>query len=132
MIGPGFDLGNVELARWIKAAHLEDRFHLLGERADLPDLLAGMDIFCLNSIGEGFPNVVAEAMSVGVPCVATDVGDTKYLIGDSGIVVPPRDLDALAGAVMRMVQAGAKTRRSFGERGRRRIAEHFSLEVGRG
>lgn len=128
MIGPGFDFGNVELARWIKAAHLEDRFHLLGERADLSDLLAGMDIFCLNSIGEGFPNVVAEAMSVGVPCVATDVGDTKYLIGDSGIVVPPRDLDALAGAVVRMVEAGAKSRRSCGERARRRIAEHFSLE----
>jgi len=57
---------------------VRDRFHLLGERGDISEIMNAMDIFCLSSAwGEGFPNVIGEAMATGLPCVATDVGDSS-------------------------------------------------------
>lgn len=78
---------NVELVSWIKQHDLEDRFILLGERSDVPICFAAMDIFCLHSKTEGFPNVLGEAMAMQLPCVATDVGDVKLLLGEAGKVV---------------------------------------------
>jgi glycosyltransferase involved in cell wall biosynthesis len=129
MIGRGFDEDNAELMGWVRATGRADCFHALGERRDLLPLLADMDVFCLNSIGEGFPNVVAEAMSVGVPCVATDVGDTACLVGDTGTIIPPRNTDALAAALGRMISLTAGERQEIGRRARDRIAAHFSLDA---
>lgn len=78
---------NSELVNWIKQYGLEDKFVLLGERSDVPICLSAMDIFCLHSKTEGFPNVLGEAMAMGLPCVATDVGDSKVLLGETGKVV---------------------------------------------
>ncbi len=129
MIGRGFDEDNAELMGWVRATGRADCFHALGERRDLLPLLADMDVFCLNSIGEGFPNVVAEAMSVGVPCVATDVGDTACLVGDTGTIIPPRNTDELAAALGRMISLTAGERQEIGRRARDRIAAHFSLDA---
>jgi glycosyltransferase involved in cell wall biosynthesis len=128
MIGRGFDGANQDLSKWIKASGYSDRIHLLGERPDLQFLLSGMDIFCLNSVGEGLPNVVAEAMSAGIPCVATDVGDTAYLLGDGGVVVRPRDADAFREALAGLLNAPEQVRKAMGEKGRARIATHFGLQ----
>lgn len=127
MIGRGVS-PNAELEGWIAAHAMTDRFVLLGDVKDVDECLVAMDIFCLHSVTEGFPNVVAEAMNSGVPCVVTDVGDAAALIGDAGTVVPPSNPRALADAIVNLIDAGSDARRALGEGGRRRIMERFSIE----
>lgn len=111
-----------------RASQLQDRVFLLGERPDIPRLTAALDIACSASAwGEGFSNTVGEAMTSGVPCVVTDVGDSAYAIGDTGISVPPSNPQALADAISRLVLAGPEQRRCLGEAARRRIETEFSL-----
>jgi glycosyltransferase involved in cell wall biosynthesis len=71
--------------------------------------------------------VIGEAMACGVPCVATDVGDAAWILGEGGIVVPPNDPQALAQALATLIEAGLEARREAGGRGRRRILTCFSL-----
>jgi len=82
-------------------------------------------------LGEGFPNVIGEAMAYGVaygvPCVVTDVGDSALIVGETGRVVPPRDPRALAAAWRDMLQMDRETRGGLGERAHARIVTHFSL-----
>jgi glycosyltransferase involved in cell wall biosynthesis len=120
---------NEELAGWIRQAGLGDRFHLLGEQRNVHDWLSALDIFALFSIGEGFPNIVAESMSVGVPCIVTDVGDAALLVGDTGIVIGSGDLDALTRGLERLISAGEGERRRLGEAGRRRVETAYSLSA---
>ena len=83
---------------------LAGRVHCLGEIEAAGPLLGAVDMLCSSSAyGEGFPNVVAEAMLAGVPVVATDVGDTRQLLAGHGLVVPPRDPAALAQACGRLL-----------------------------
>ncbi|MBW6528600.1 glycosyltransferase [Sphingomonas sp. RHCKR7] len=102
-----------------------------GHRADVAEWLGGLDLLALPSAwGEGFPNVVGEAMLAGVPCVATDVGDSAALIGDTGAVVPPRDPAALAGALVRLGALPTARREALGERARERVrARHDIRDV---
>jgi glycosyltransferase involved in cell wall biosynthesis len=129
MIGRGLSQENPELAAWVGATGLGERMILAGERADVYGCLAAMDIFCLHSVTEAFPNVLGEAMNAGVPSVVTDVGDAANVLGDAGIVVAPRDPAALARALVEMIEKTPDERRTYGERGRKRIAEHFSLSL---
>lgn len=129
MMGRGLTWDNEELTTWVNGTGFAHRFHLLGQRDDIADCLPDLDIFCLHSIGEGFPNVVAEAMSVALPCVVTDVGDAALLVDDTGFVVPPSDPPALAAALSRMIAIDAEERRRLGARARRRIEENFSMEA---
>ena len=100
----------------------------LGERHDLPRLTAALDVCCSSSaFGEGFPNVVAEAMSSAVPCVVTDVGDSAWLVGSAGQVVPARDSEALAKALADLISLPRHTREAIGQQGRQRIVKDFSL-----
>jgi len=108
--------------------HLRDRFHLLGERSDVSDLMCAMDVFCLSSAwGEGFPNVIGEAMAVGVPCVATNVGDSALIIGDCGVIVTPRDEMALAAGIEALLVLPVSERRTLGQQARNRIKYKFTL-----
>jgi glycosyltransferase involved in cell wall biosynthesis len=103
--------------------------HLLGRRDDIHRLEAALDILAMSSVfGEGFPNVVAEAMACSVPCAVTDVGDAAFLVADTGCVVPPRDPAAMAVAWMELVRSGEQVRHRLGESARRRVVENFSLE----
>lgn len=129
MIGRGYTAENTELQDWISNTAAAGRFHLLGERRDLQELLGGMDVFCLHSLGEGFPNVVAEAMSAGTPCVVTDVGDSARLVDGTGISVPPGDPRVLAEALEAMARLDDKARRRMGDAARARIRESYSIQA---
>jgi glycosyltransferase involved in cell wall biosynthesis len=104
------------------------RVRYLGPRKDVAQILPGLDLFTLtSSYGEGFPNAVGEAMACGVPCVATDVGDSAHLIGRHGAIVPPGDAQGLADAWLRTMRLTPAERNRLGEAARHRIQEHFSL-----
>jgi glycosyltransferase involved in cell wall biosynthesis len=106
------------------------RVHLLGERADAPDLVAGCDVAVSSSaFGESTPLVLGEAMAARVPVVTTDVGDCARLVGETGQVVPPRDAEALSAAVLQVLALPPVERSVLGQAARLRIAEHFSLAV---
>lgn len=108
---------------------LLERFVFTGERSDAHRLMQAMDVLIISSAwGEAFPNVLGEAMACGVPCVATDVGDSAYIVQDAGIVVPPSDTDALVGALDAMIRKGREERRALGRAARKRVQSHFSLD----
>jgi glycosyltransferase involved in cell wall biosynthesis len=127
MIGKNVDAANTELMRWIDATGYASHFVLLGERADVAICLSAMDIFCLSSRTEAFPNVVGEAMATGLPCVATDVGDVAVLMAGTGVLVPRADPDALARGVAGLVALGPAHRRQMGQQARARIGAEYTM-----
>jgi glycosyltransferase involved in cell wall biosynthesis len=127
LAGTGVDDSNAALREQRAALGLLGRTHLLGERNDMARITAALDIATSSSSSEAFPNVIGEAMSCGVPCVVTDVGDSAWLVGDTGLAVPARDSDALSRAWMELCAGGAWRRRALGATARERIAAHFSM-----
>jgi len=116
------------LAPAVAAKGLTDQVRLLGYRTDVECLLPGVDVLCLSSaFGEGFPNVLGEAMACGIPCVSTDVGDARSIIGDTGLVVPARDPAALAHAMIDLIDRGPAAREHLGCAARARIETEYSL-----
>jgi len=100
-----------------------------GARSDMSAVQNAFDIAALSSTSEGFPNVVGEAMACGVPCVVTDVGDSKWIIGDTGIVVSPGDPLALSRAWQAMIPNLNDLQARLGEKTRLRIVEHFGIDT---
>ncbi|MDX6748515.1 glycosyltransferase [Geminicoccaceae bacterium 1502E] len=128
MAGEGVTPANEALREAIAAGGIGGRVSLLGERQDMPRLLASLDLAVLCSAwGEGFPNVLGEAMACGVPCLATDVGDCEMLLQATGGVVPPGDAEALAAALGWFVGMPQEVRRSLGMAARERILQEFAL-----
>jgi glycosyltransferase involved in cell wall biosynthesis len=128
LIGSGIDAADRGLGELIAGLGLGERVSLLGERGDVATLIPGLDLVALSSAwGEGFPNVLGEAMACGVPCVATDVGDCTWVLGPHGVIVPPRQSEALARALARLIDLGSGARRQLGQAGRARIVQHFSI-----
>lgn len=82
LVGRDNTADNNELMGWLREHHLIDNFRLLGQRNDIPLCLKAMDIFCLHSKTEGFPNVLGEALIMGLIAVSLDVGDAKYLLNN--------------------------------------------------
>jgi glycosyltransferase involved in cell wall biosynthesis len=95
---------------------------------DTRGFLRGLDVFCLSSRREAMPLVLLEAMSEGLPCVATDVGDVRTAVGDAAVVVPPGDAGALAAALRPLVEDRALGR-DLGVRARRRAERAFDAEL---
>jgi len=129
MIGRNVDANNIELRSLIESCGGGALFRLMGERSDVSRLMATMDVYCLSSRAEGFPNVVAEAMLMQVPCVVANVGDAARIVGPTGWVVPPGDPAALAEAVKALQRMGEERRMVIGEAARQRIVNNYSIEV---
>ncbi len=127
MVGRDVDVSNVQLNKWIDDTGFANRFVLLGERADVPICLAAMDVFCLSSQTEAFPNVVAEAMAMGLPCVVTDVGDAAMLVADTGVVVPKENPEALAIGIGQLLTMPYVERQLLGQKAKTRIQTEFSM-----
>ena len=128
LIGQDVSMRNKIFAQLIPK-EARDRFYLLGERSDVPDLMSAMDIFCQSSWSEAFPNVLCEAMAAGVPCVATDVGDSALIVGDTGVIVPPRDEQKLSTGIENLLSLSYEERRLLGKRARARIEENYTIDA---
>jgi glycosyltransferase involved in cell wall biosynthesis len=115
-----------EVAATVRRRGLGDRVQLLGARSDVTDLLTSADVFVLSSRSEGLPISILEAMAVGLPVVATDVGGVgeEVVDGETGLLVPPGDPTALAGALERLLRSAA-LRERLGASGRERARRHF-------
>ncbi|MEP6775575.1 MAG: glycosyltransferase, partial [Chloroflexota bacterium] len=129
LAGRGVVPDNSALMEVVGSHSVRERLHLLGERSDMPAIMAALDVLVSSSSSEGFPNVIGEAMCCGVPCVVTDVGDSARLVGDCGVVVPPHDPEAIAGALEALLGSETSARRSLGMAARRRMAEQYNLPV---
>ncbi len=127
LCGDGVDESNVELASLYDSAVLRGRVSLLGRRDDMPRVLAALDVATSASYEEAFPRVIGEAMACAVPCVATDVGDSTLIIGETGRIVQPRDPGALADAWGELVALEARGREALGEAARRRVRENYEI-----
>jgi glycosyltransferase involved in cell wall biosynthesis len=128
LAGDGVDRSNAALRRLIEAYGLAGRVHLLGRRDDVQDVVAGLDVLTsAAAYGEAFPNVLGEAMACGVPCVATDVGDSALVVGAYGCVTPPRQPEALATAWTSLIEMGEDGRMALGLAGRRHVVEQYAL-----
>jgi glycosyltransferase involved in cell wall biosynthesis len=127
-VGTDIDHHNKQLQKWIEEPRYSDHFLLLGKRNDIPHINATLDIACSSSLGESFPNAIGEAMACGVPCVVTDVGDLKKLVGDTGLVVPTNDPEALANAIIELLNKPETVRQNLGKQARERIEKSFSIK----
>jgi glycosyltransferase involved in cell wall biosynthesis len=108
---------------------IEQRLIWAGGANDPVAVYNALDIVTSSSLGEGFPNVVAEAMACGRPCVATDVGDTRELLGDDSLCVPPSDAAALHDAWSRVLSWDPAQRAEVGSIARERVTRQFSIEA---
>ena len=127
LAGDRVDPSNVALTGLVGSLGLAIRAHLLGRRDDAHRVLAGQDIATSASYSEAFPNVIGEAMACGVPCVATDVGDSARVVGETGRTVPARQPRALARAWADLIDMGRDGRVALGLAARCRIVEHYGL-----
>lgn len=130
LCGDGVTWMNHALTELIRQAGLADYFHLLGPRDDIPRLSAALDLAASSSAyGEGFPNVVGEAMACGVSCVVTHVGDSALIVGNTGRVVAPGDPGGLAKAWAELLSLPAAERQALGAAARERVQALFALPV---
>jgi glycosyltransferase involved in cell wall biosynthesis len=128
LCGKDVDSRNKNLLRSIMELELLPCVRLLGVREDVNRITAALDIACSSSaFGEGFCNAVGEAMACAVPCVATDVGDARDIVGDAGKIVPPEDPEAFANAILEFISLGPTGRTTIGLEARSRIAHHFDV-----
>ncbi|MEQ8247521.1 MAG: glycosyltransferase [Alphaproteobacteria bacterium] len=128
LVGEGVTPDTPKYASWAADPVLGRRLHLLGERRDVTWLLGAVDCLVSTSLGEGLPSVVGEAMAAGVPCIATDVGDTARLMADTGILISPGRPRELASAMERMAE-DSSLRHSLGTKAKERIERDYSLEA---
>jgi glycosyltransferase involved in cell wall biosynthesis len=130
LVGRQLNLANPILAELIGRLDIGDRIHLKEESQDIPRYTAALDLATTSSShGEAFPNVIGEAMCCGVPCVVTDVGDSAWIVGETGRVVPPKNPQLLAAAWQESIDLGAAGRARLGAAARQRAITYFSLDL---
>ena len=129
LVGPGMVRGNPDLTELIRRYRLEEQVLLMGPRGDIPAIMAALDLHVMSSSAEGFPNVLAEAMACGTPCVTTDVGDAAGIVGETGWVVPPGSPASLAEAIRAALEAMEDSSgwREREKAARRRIQDEYSV-----
>ncbi len=128
-VGLGAARDNPEIVGAGAGKSAEARCHFLGVREDVPRIMAALDVLVSASPwGEGFPNVVAEAMACGVPCVVTDRADSAAIVSDTGVVVAPADARALAEGIATMQRLSLDSRHALGARARARIEDCYSQQ----
>jgi len=109
---------------------MKDRVRFLGIRRDIQELMNAADAYVMSSSVEGMANVLLEASATGLPIVATDVGGNPQVVrdGETGFLVPPKDPEALTGAMVRLMDISEEERRWMGEAGRQYAEDNYSLD----
>jgi glycosyltransferase involved in cell wall biosynthesis len=128
IVGDGDPAIITEIKNLIQTYNLGNNIHLLGRRDDIAELLSGADLFVLSSKYEGLPSVVIEAMACEAFVIATDCGGSAEIMGDTGILVPPQNSEALAQALNQAVNKTALEIQENNLKARQRVEELFSLE----
>ena len=129
LVGSNIDKNNFILISEIKRLKLSNNVKLLGQNDNISHVMNGLDIFVQSSsYGEGFPNVVAESMACGAPCIVTDVGDAGFIVGNTGWVVPPNNSIKLAKAIEKALnELGTNNWNKRHRKARLRIKENFNI-----
>jgi glycosyltransferase involved in cell wall biosynthesis len=130
LVGEGITPRNTELTDLIKKHGVQDRVSLLGPQNNIPAIMNALDVHVLSSVGEAFPNVLAEAMACGTPCVTTNVGDAALIVGETGWIVPPNDPESLAQALKFAIQCKQNSQKWQCRKlaCRKRITENFGID----
>ena len=129
LCGDGISWENKKLREYIEKSGVKNVTYLLGRRDDMKSIYNAIDVLSLSSFyGEGFPNVIGEAMACEIPCVVTDVGDSAIIVKDAGFVIPPKNPKALGEAIIKIIEMGEEERREMGARARNRIINNYSIE----
>jgi glycosyltransferase involved in cell wall biosynthesis len=115
------------LQRQIEDFQLRNIVECHEELSDVRQALRRTDIFVSSSLSEGFPNVLAEAMAMGVPCVATNAGDASVIVGKAGEIAPIGDSRALADAIVKLAKLPPEKRQELGIAARKHIVENFEI-----
>ncbi len=129
LVGHKINAKNKILIKMIKKFNLSKEVILLGPKRNINQIMNVIDIHILASeYGEAFPNVVAEAMACGTPCVVTDVGDSSLIVGKTGWIVRPSDSKGLANSIKKAIKKSqSKSWQLFCYAARKRIVNKFSL-----
>tara|TARA_Y100000768_G_scaffold388577_1_gene385315 strand:- start:1886 stop:3016 length:1131 start_codon:yes stop_codon:yes gene_type:complete len=129
LVGSNIDKNNITLTSEIKKLRLTNNVKLLGQKDNILQVMNGLDIFIQSSsYGEGFPNVVAESMACGTPCVVTDVGDAAFIVGKTGWIVPPNNPNNLAKKIEKALnEISKKNWNTRCNKARLRIQKNFNI-----
>lgn len=125
MVGTNLDYSNKELLELVSKYNLMDNILLLGKRDDIPELLSAADIYLSSSLGESFSNAIGEAMACALPCIVTDVGDSRIMVDRFGAVVPPRNYLLMAEKIINYINDD-NLGRSF--ESRNRIINNYEIK----
>jgi glycosyltransferase involved in cell wall biosynthesis len=127
-IGVGEEAYAKELYQLTNDMGISEQVIWAGGRSDMPAVFNALNITCSSSsYGEGFSNAIGEAMACGILCVVTDVGDSAWIVGDAGIVVPPKNPEALSAGWNSLLNLALTDRLALGEKARKTIVEKFSV-----
>lgn len=128
LCGKGLENNNPTLSKINFFSEIKSNLILLGSQTNIENIMAGADFLVSSSSSEAFPNVIAEAMSVRTPCIATNTGETSKIIGDTGIVVEPKNPTALANAILKLSKCDKNRLYILGINAQNRIRNNYSLE----
>lgn len=131
LVGADLSCNNTYFVNEIKKLGLYSNVVLLEQRDDIPAIMNALDVHLLSSFSEGFPNVLCEAMACGTPCVTTDVGDAALIVSNTGWVVPSRNAEDLAAAIVSALnekEGSLEVWSNRKEKCRKRVVENFGIE----
>jgi len=127
-VGIGASKYTEEIKQQTKDYGLQNSVFWAGVRNDMPSVYNSFSCsVSASAFGEGFPNVIAEAMSCGIPCIVTRTGDSPRVLGDTGLIVPTQDYIALAEGILKILSLPSKLHSDLGIRARQRVIDNFSL-----
>ncbi|CAH0233953.1 glycosyltransferase [Peribacillus sp. Bi134] len=128
LCGKNVDMSNERLSFLVNKYDLKN-IYLLGERTDIPNIMQCFDALLLPSKSEGFPNVIGEAMAIGVPCITSDVGDCREIISNTGYIIEEIDTINLTNALLKYIELSKDTKNSLSINARKRILDNYSISA---
>ena len=128
-VGRGNDRQNQEIQKIVNTSNLDKNITLLGERDDISNILSALDIFAMPSKGEAFPVSLCEAMACEVPCLATNVGDVQFILGDILQAIDITKFELFPQAILELGSMAPKLRKKLGEKLKKRVLDNFSIDI---